>query len=195
MKPFRVSCSQWPYIGAELMKARAFDRLEGGHCALFGGDFDRKCLDWSRCHAGEQLITAVRLALNAQRSGHVFGKLMCQPEQCGRLAVLKLKFDFIKTRRPAARLDSPFIDAQLDVAVVISDRVNSPAHPRFEDRLQGSADLPGQQRFERRPPRGLKIGILAADLSFPFVATKCGSVSWFIALDRLQMLPADVTQP
>ncbi len=110
---------------------------------------------------------------------------MCQPEQCGRLAVLKLKFDFIKTRRPAARLDSPFIDAQLDIAVLKSDRVNSPAHPRFEDRFQISANPPAQQRFERRPLGGLKIKILAIDVGFPFVATECGSVSWFITLDSL----------
>src|SRR5712671_5087802 len=106
MKPLRISCPQWPCVGTQLMKACARDRLEGALRALFAGEFDRKCFDRPRCFAGEQLMTAVRLALNAQRSGHVFGNLMCQPEQCGRIAVLKLKFDFVKTRRSAARLDS-----------------------------------------------------------------------------------------
>src|SRR6267154_188868 len=187
MKPLGISSPQWSSVGAKLMKARTRDRLEGRVRASFGGEVDQKCLDRSRCFADQQLVAAVCLALNAQHSWHVFGKLMRQPEQCGRLTALKLKFDFTKTRRPAARVDSPFIDAQLDIAVVISDRVNIPAHPRFNERLQGSADIPGQQRFERRPPRGLKIGILAAALSFPFVATKCSSVSRFIALDGLQM--------
>src|SRR6267154_2995340 len=193
MKPLGISSPQWSSVGAKLMKARTRDRLEGRVRASFGGEVEQKCLDRSRCFADQQLVAAVRLALNDQHSWHVFGKLMCQPEQCGRLTALKLKFDFIKTRRSAARLDSPFIDAQLDIAVVIADRVDSPAHPRFEDRFQGSANLLGQQRLERRPPGGLKIEILAVDLGFPFVATECGSVSRFIALDRLQMLPADVT--
>src|SRR5258707_8372128 len=94
MKPLRISGPQWSGVGAQLMKARTRDRLEGRVRASFGGEVEQKCLDRSRCFADQQLVAAVCLALNAQHSWHVFGKLMRQPEQCGRLTALKLKFDF-----------------------------------------------------------------------------------------------------
>src|SRR5258707_2416057 len=195
MKAFRISCVQGAYIGAQLMEAGACDCLEGGLGTLFGVELDGKCLDRPRYLAGQQVITAVSLALNTEGSRHLFGNLMCEQKQCLRIAVLKLEFDFVKPRRSAARLDSPFIDTQLDVAVVIPYRVDSPPNSRFEDRFQVSACLPAQERLERRPPGGVKIETLTSNVGFPFVSTECGSVPRFIALYGLHTPSVHVTHP
>jgi hypothetical protein len=71
-----------------------------------------------------------------------------------------------------AGIDRALIHRQLNHVRFVDNWIDSPLHPRLEQRLQALAELIVQQRFKRGILGQIAIGLLSRNLGFPLVALK-----------------------
>lgn len=106
----------------------------------------------------EEVVAALRLAVERQFDRGVFSKFLRQLEHFVGVTAFEFQFDFADGSGSAPRPDFSFIECNLDSASVPAHRYDSAANPRLENGHELVLELLGYQRFQRGALNFAKIG-------------------------------------
>src|SRR5262249_61416711 len=116
----------------DLPEAGAANRAEAIARAHAGDDVHRRGLDRLVARIDDQLVAALRFALERELGGERGGKLTGDSEQLGCVAALELELDLAQRRRAGTSVDLAPVDGQCDGPRVVGERIGRALHPWFE---------------------------------------------------------------
>src|SRR5262249_25115598 len=129
-------------FGAEdLLETGAADRLEGLPRAHAGHERDKRCLDRRAQRIVDELVAALRFALQRELRRRPLGELARNREQPGLVAALELELYFAQRRRALASVDLATIDCEHDRLRAIHQWIGRAPHASLEQWFEPSSQL------------------------------------------------------
>src|ERR1043166_7358388 len=126
-------------VANELAQAGVRDQAEGVRAARPPGELEFREFDRRGRSARDQVIAALRLALDLKPRRLACSQPACQREQFRRLAALKLDFHLGQRRGAASGFDAPPVEGELDGGTTIPEPVGGAVHCGAEHRLEPRA--------------------------------------------------------
>src|SRR6516165_8778457 len=134
--PLGIDFDEGRLIADDLLEARATDDPESFARGGAGRKLYLHGLDWRIQAAVHERVAALRFAPDAKLSGKPARELARFLKQLHGVAALELKLDLAHWHRASAGLDRSSIDGKRECTRVVGNRIDGPAHPCLELRLE-----------------------------------------------------------